>query len=661
MSTVTAPAPGEQAARASIGSRVFGFMQKLGKSLMLPVAVLPVAGILLGVGGAFIGGLQQKAMDRGFCVVDGVKAACSAAGAVGDPLAAGVVWHPLYTFLQVLQGSGNPIFGALPLIFAIGVALGMTRNDGVSALAATVGYLVMNGTLGVVAAARDIDTDTVLGQPTLNTGVFGGIIVGIIAGSMFNRFFRISLPPYLGFFAGKRFVPIVTAFASIAAGLVLAFAWPPIGDLIDNGANGLLRSNTPLTVMVYGLVERSLLPFGLHHIWNAPFFYTLNTGGWNDCQGILTCFFKGHSDSGVLGGGFLFKMFGLPGAALAIWRTAKPENRVRIGSIMMSAALTSFLTGITEPLEFSFLFVAPVLYVAHAVLAGLAFPIMYLAGARLGYTFSQGAIDFGLFYANGERPWLVLVLGPLFFLLYYAVFTGLIRGLKLRTPGREDATDEPAPGGPVAGSDFARELVLAFGGKSNIQDLDACITRLRVGVHDIGHASEARLKALGAAGVLQVGNNLQAIFGTRSENLKTDMEEYLASAGDDAELSAAGPADTGAAGSGPVPAAGAVSAAGSGAAAVAGPRPRDPLAAQRAGDWLAALGGSGNVTGVEPVAVTRLRVAVRDDAAVDTTRLAAAGVAGAVRVTDGTWHLVVGQDADQYAAEARGLLVLASA
>lgn len=627
----------KEAARSPrrLGSAAFGLLQKLGKSLMLPVAVLPIAGILLGVGGAFVQGLQQKAADLGVCAVDGTRVACTVEGAVGDPVAAHVVSRPVYVFLQVLQGSGDPIFGALPLIFAIGVALGLSRNDGVSALAATVGYLVMNGTLGVIATARGIETVPVLGQETLDTGVFGGIIVGLAAGALFNRFYRISLPPYLGFFAGKRFVPIVTGFAAIAIGTLLAFAWPPIGNLIDNGANGLLRANTPVSVLVYGLVERSLLPFGLHHIWNAPFFYTLNVGGWSDCQGILTCFFKGHSDSAILGGGFLFKMFGLPGAAVAIWRTAKPENRVRVGSIMLSGALTSFLTGITEPLEFSFMFVAPVLYGAHIVLAGLSFPIMYLLGGRLGYTFSHGAIDYGLFFANDTSPWLVLVLGPVYFALYYVVFTALIRGLRLRTPGREDEVEplEDAQGDAV--HHFARQLVLAFGGRSNIVDLDACITRLRVGVVDITRADEDRLKALGAAGVLQVGNNLQAIFGPRSENLKTEMEEYLRTAGDDAELREAD-----------VPAVSPV---------VARPAPtlRDPEGPEKVRTWRTALGGDSNVVTVEAAAATRLRVVVRNDALVNIEALRSAGVPGTVKVADGTWHLLVGRNADQYAAELR--------
>jgi PTS system glucose-specific IIC component len=634
--TATAPAP---APKQSLGSRAFGFLQKIGKSLMLPVAVLPVAGILLGVGGAFSGGYEQRAANMGVCVLEGAPSPCDAEGAVGDPVAAGLIAEPVFIFLQILEGSGAPIFAALPLIFAIGVALGMAKNDGVAALAATVGFLVMNGTIGVVAQARGIETATVLGQETIDTSVFGGILIGIVAAYMFNRFFRIQLPPYLGFFAGKRFVPIVTAFAAIALGIVLAFVWPPIGDLINNGANEIVKANTALAVFIYGIVERALIPFGLHHIWNAPFFFTLNVGGWSDCNGILTCFFAGHPESGILGGGFLFKMFGLAGGALAIWRTAKPENRVRTGSIMAAGALTAFLTGITEPLEFSFLFVAPLLYVVHAVLAGLSFPIMYLAGGRLGYTFSHGAIDFGLFYANDIKPWLVLVIGPIYFVLYYLVFTFLIRAFKMRTPGREEAEAEPGEAIEDAANRFSQQLVLAFGGRSNITDLDACITRLRVGVVDINKADQNKLKALGAAGVLLVGNNMQAIFGTRSDNLKTDMEEYLKTAGDEAELSGEAASE--------------ISYQPTGGATV---RLRDPMAPEKARGIIDGLGGPDNIVKVDAVAETRLRVRVRDTSLVDEDALTSAGIAGLAIIGEGTLHLLAGLNADQYAAEMRGQL-----
>jgi glucose PTS system EIICB or EIICBA component len=632
--TATAPAP-----RPSLGSRAFGFLQKIGKSLMLPVSVLPVAGILLGVGGAFSSGFEQRAVNMGVCVLEGARSACNVEGAVGDPVAAGLIAQPVYVFLQILEGSGAPIFAALPLIFAIGVALGLSKNDGVAALAATIGYLVMNGTIGVIAQARGIETATVLGQETLDTSVFGGILIGIVAAYMFNRFFRIQLPPYLGFFGGKRFVPIVTGFAAIALGIVLAFIWPPIGDLINNGANGIVKANTALAVFIYGVVERSLIPFGLHHIWNAPFFFTLNVGGWEDCNGILTCFFAGHPESGILGGGFLPKMFGLSGAALAIWRAARPENRARTGSIMVAGALTAFLTGITEPLEFSFLFVAPLLFVVHALLAGLSYPIMYLLGGRLGYTFSHGAIDYGLFYANGIKPWLVLLLGPIYFVVYFLVFSFLIRAFKLKTPGREEAEAEPGEAIEDAANRFSQQLVLAFGGRSNITDLDACITRLRVGVHDINKADQNKLKALGAAGVLLVGNNMQAIFGTRSDNLKTDMEEYLKTAGDEAELSD--------------DAASEISYQPTGGATV---RLRDPMAPEKARGIIDGLGGADNIVKVDAVAETRLRVKIKDSSLVDESVLTDSGIAGLAIIGDGTLHLLAGLNADQYAAEMRGQL-----
>ncbi|MFV0436913.1 MAG: glucose-specific PTS transporter subunit IIBC [Desulfopila sp.] len=607
-----------------LGTRIFGVMQKLGKALMLPVSVLPVAGILLGVGGALLTGAETNG------------------------------WHlPFFVkvLLEIMRDSGGPIFDALPLIFAIGVALGLTRNDGVAALAATIGFLVMTATLGVIGtnfgmivpldpqlpAVGQTAPFTVLGLPTISTGVFGGIIIGSVAGTLFNRYYRISLPSYLGFFAGKRFVPIVTAFAAIGVGIALSIVWPPIQNVITAFGHWASTGSTPIAVWLYGTVERLLLPFGLHHIWNAPFFYELGTCTKPDgtvATGWLTCFFFGKQEYGVLAGGFLVKMFGLPGAALAIWRTAKPENRQKVGAIMASAALTSFLTGITEPLEFSFLFVAPLLYGVHVILTGLAFPLMVVAGARLGYTFSQGFIDYALYLPLDAKPWLVLVFGPIYFVLYFSVFYLLIKKLDLKTPGREASTAEGSTGLDAA-NDFARQLVLAFGGRSNIADLDACITRLRVGVVDVTRADQNRLKALGAAGVVLVGNNMQAIFGTRSENLKTDMEEYLRSAGDDAELSAAD-----------IPS---VSYESRGIE----PRLRDPEGPQKAQGYLAALGGVGNVAKVEAAAQTRLRVVVNERAAVMMEALQEAGVAGQVFIDATTLHLIVGLNADQYAAEMR--------
>ncbi|GAB79240.1 PTS system D-glucose-specific IIB component, Glc family /PTS system D-glucose-specific IIC component, Glc family [Austwickia chelonae] len=626
-SETTSGSTGANDEKAGIGSRIFGEMQRLGKSLMLPVSVLPVAGILLGVGMASLKGIETNGWQ---------------------------VPQAVTLLFQIMQNSGDPIFAALPLIFAIGVALGMTKNDGVSALAATVGFLVMIATMGVIGKARGIIVPlsdklpkaeqkppfSMFGIDTISTGVFGGIIIGLVAGYLFNKYYRISLPPYLGFFAGKRFVPIVTAFAAIAVGVVLAFVWPPIQNGINSFGAWASNSQTWAAVWLYGTVERSLIPFGLHHIWNAPFFYELGECTKPDgtvLHGWLNCFYY-KPEYGVLGGGFLFKMFGLPGAALAIWKTSKPENRVRVGSIMFSAALTSFLTGITEPLEFSFMFVAPLLYVAHIILAGLSFPIMFLLGGRLGYTFSQGGIDYLLYFALDQKPWLVLLVGPIYFVLYFVVFSTLIKWRNLKTPGREDAVAETAA---VGGStnDFARQLVLAFGGRSNITDLDACITRLRVGVKDVSRADQAKLKALGAAGVLLVGRNMQAIFGTRSENLKTDMEEYLATAGDDAELSESDVADVVYE-----------------APTTVQPKLRDPEAPQKVEIWLGALGHRSNIVKVEEAGETRLRIVIRENAPVDEDALRAAGVMGIAHITDTTLHLIVGLNADQYATEMRAQL-----
>ena len=337
---------------------------------------------------------------------------------------------------------------------------------------------------------------------------------------------------------------------------------------------------------------------------------------------------------GHLGGGYLFKMFGLPAAALAIWRTARPENRTAIGSIMVSAALTSFLTGITEPIEFAFLFVAPLLYVLHIFLAGSAFMVMEMLGGRLGHTFSHGAIDYLLFYPMAERPWLVLILGPIYALIYYAIFHFFIVRFKLRTPGREVEEQVSVDDGSVSGvvdprDEFALKLVLAFGGRGNIQDLDACITRLRVSVHDKAVVDQARLKALGATGVVVVGNSMQAIFGTRSENLKTDMEDYLANrAGAEADQTSA-----------PAP-----------SAETAEEAPRalvvDPEDARRADLMVAAIGGPDNVVGVECVARTRLRITFKDRCLVDEVALNEAGVGAVMWQDEVTATLLVGTRAE---------------
>lgn len=506
--------------------KAFMFLQQIGKSLMLPVAVLPVAGLLLGIGSGLLN--------------------------------AEIAWIPPL-IPQVMSQSGNVIFDNLPLIFAIGTTLGLTGNDGVAALAAVVGFLVLQTamgvmadvlwyhvsvereTLGVLAQALDYDVSfarkivsTNAGIKTIQTGVFGGMFVGIVAAVIYKRFYKISLPPYLGFFAGKRSVPIITALAAIVLGVLLSFVWPPIQEKINAFSMWAAYSSPVVAGTTYGFVERLLLPFGLHHIWNVPFFFEIgqyvNKAG-ELVTGDIPRFFAGDATAGILGGGFLIKMFGLPAAALAIFHTAKPENRLKVGGIMASGALTAFLTGITEPLEFTFLFVAPMLYFIHAVMVGSAFAVINLAGAHIGYTFSQGAIDYMLFYALDTKPWIVFVLGPVYAALYYVVFRFFITAFDMKTPGRENESAAADGAAEPAGGGMAEKLVAAFGGTDNIETLDACITRLRLAVKDASKVSDDALKQLGASGVMRIGNNVQAVFGTASENLKTDMEEYLRSGG----------------------------------------------------------------------------------------------------------------------------------
>ena len=551
----------------------FGWLQKVGKSLMLPVSVLPAAGILLGVGSAKFAWLPEVVST-------------------------------------VMAQAGGAIFGNLPLIFAIGVALGLAGNDGVAALAAVIGWAVLVATMGVMAPLLDYEPRVIMGIPSIDTGVFGGILVGTIAALLFNRYYRLQLPPYLGFFAGKRSVPILTAAAAIVAGILLSFVWPPIGDVIDRFSRWAASENSAVAFAIYGIVERSLIPFGLHHIWNVPFFFEVGqfvdeTG--KVIRGEIYRFTAGDPTAGNLAGGYLFKMWGLPAAALAIWQTARPENRAKVGGIMISAALTSFLTGITEPIEFSFLFVAPLLYGIHAVLAGVAYFICIELGIRHSTTFSHGLIDYIVLFPNSSRGLWYLWIGPVWAVMYYVLFRTLILRLNLKTPGRE-LDDVVVPGNSDSQqTSIPAQLVAAFGGAANIRSLDACITRLRVELNDLSLANPAELRRLGAAGVVQVGDGVQAIFGTRSENLKTDMEEFMR---------------------------------------------LQPTKAVRTVDremLLRALGGSANVLHLEPCALTRLRVQVRDVSAIDVRAVEDAGAQGMMHFPDGVLHIIVGEDAARVA------------
>jgi glucose PTS system EIICB or EIICBA component len=574
----------------------FAFLQKIGKSLMLPVAVLPVAGLLLGIGAAEFG------------------------------------WMP-EILSHLMKNSGDVIFANLPLIFAIGVALGFTENDGVSAIAAAIGYMVMLATMGVMAGVWGVAPKTIMGIPAMETGVFGGILAGSLAAYMFNKYYKIALPSYLGFFAGKRFVPIVTALAAIGLGALLSVVWPPVQHGIDVFSHWAAISDPRTAATVYGFIERLLIPFGLHHIWNVPFFFEI--GSFTDAtgkvvHGDINRFFAGDPTAGILAGAFLFKMFGLPAAAIAMWHEARPENKAKAGGILISAALTSFLTGITEPIEFAFLFVAPVLYFFHAILAASSQFVMNSLGAHMGFTFSQGGIDFVVFNVfgnNAQKWWLVLILGPVYAAIYYVVFRTSIRMFDLKTPGREVEAERAA--GAVGEGGISRDLVVAFGGRNNITSLDACITRLRIAVNDPSKVDQAKLKSMGAAGVMVVGSGIQAIFGPLSENMKTGMQEYLHSTTAEADLEPATAA----------PAAPVVPAA----------RPAPPASArnkERAESIRQALGGAGNIKSVEAIATTRWRVELQDAQRADTAALKRAGVAAVMPVGTGVLHLILGFDAE---------------
>ena len=510
--------------------KLFGQLQRIGKALMLPVAILPAAGILLAFGNA----MHNEQLVK---------------------IAPWLTNNVFVMISSIMEAAGQVIFDNLPLLFAVGTALGLAGGDGVAALAALVGYLIMNATMGkylnitiddifsyakgakeLSQAAKQPEFALVLGIPTLQTGVFGGIIMGAVAAWCYNKYYNITLPAFLGFFAGKRFVPIATSVAAIIVGIVLSWVWPPIQTGLNDLSNFLLTKNLVLTTFIFGVIERSLIPFGLHHIFYAPFWFEF--GHYTNHAGELVRgdqrIWMAQLKDGVpftagtfTTGKYPFMMFGLPAAAFAIYKNARPERKKIVGGLMLSAGLTSFLTGITEPLEFSFLFVAPLLYAIHVVLAGSSFLIMHLLGVKIGMTFSGGFIDyvlFGLLNWHRTNALLVIPVGIVYALVYYFLFDFAIRKFNLKTPGREDKEQE------VRNSSVAKlpfDVLDAMGGKENIKHLDACITRLRVEVNDKAKVDVPGLKALGASGVLEVGNNMQAIFGPKSDQIKHDMAKIM--------------------------------------------------------------------------------------------------------------------------------------
>lgn len=472
---------------------VLGSLQRVGRSLMMPIAVLPAAGILL-----YLGALLKNPayFDKG-----------SIAFFIGD----------------VLDKGAGVIFSNLPILFAVGVALGMTGGAGAAALAAVVGYLVMNNVVGMQ------NTDTM----KLNTGVLGGIIAGLIAAFLYRRYHDVKLPDWLQFFGGRRFVPIVTSFAMIFVGLVFLFIWPTVQGWITSAGNWLIGQGS-VGLFVYGVLNRLLIPFGLHHIVNTIVWF--NVGEFTNqagevVRGDLHRFFAGDPSAGIfMAGMYPILMFALPAACFAMIHEAKPSQRKKVSGIFISAALTAFLTGITEPIEFAFMFVAPALYLIHALLTGTSMAVVYLLGIKHGFFFSAGGIDFILNSFRATKPYLLIAVGLAYAVLYYVIFRLIIRFFDLKTPGREeDADKEGVSANKAAGDDeLAKAVLAAIGGKENIEQLDACITRLRMTLKDETKLDKEQLKKLGAAGVIQVGTgNFQAVFGTKSELLKDRILELM--------------------------------------------------------------------------------------------------------------------------------------
>jgi PTS system glucose-specific IIC component len=478
----------------------FSSLQKVGQAFMLPVAVLPVAGLLLGVGAAHLS------------------------------------FIPI-TVSNVMEAAGGAIFGILPLIFAIAVAIGFTKQEGAAALAALVGYVVFLGTMGAVAQVIGMDVKPILGIPSVDVGVLGGIVIGFVAAFSYNKYHGIQLPEYLGFFSGRRFVPIVTSLISLLVGILFAFIWKPVGAAILVASDWAAYQSPMTAFTIYALVERLLIPTGLHHVWNVPFFFEI--GSYTNAAGVVVHgeiprYLAGDPTAGNLAGSYLFKMYGLPAAAMAMIYCAKPENKKMVASVMISAAITSFVTGITEPIEFSFLFVAPVLYGIHALLAAAGYLIVIPLGIKHGTTFSHGLIDYTVLYSKSTNGWMLIPLGLIWAALYFIVFTVAIKAFNLRTPGREDviisadSSKTTSEGGTKSSSnDMGAKLVAAYGGASNITNLDACITRLRITVKDKNKVDQDELKKLGAKAVIVVGDGVQAMFGPTSDNLRQAMKNSI--------------------------------------------------------------------------------------------------------------------------------------
>ena len=533
--------------------KIFSVLQRVGRSFMLPIAILPVAGLLLGIGSSFTNATTIETYG------------------LTSLLGNGTILHAL---LVIMNKVGSAVFDNLPLIFAVGVAIGMAKKEKeVSALSAVIAYFVMNTAINamltitgqilengeIAESVLEGTITSVCGIQSLQMGVFGGIIVGLGVAALHNRFYRIQLPNALSFFGGTRFVPIISTIVYMFVGIIMYFVWP----VVQNGIyalGGLVTGSGYVGTLIFGLIKRALIPFGLHHVFYMPFWQTA-VGGTMEVagqmvQGGQNIFFAQLADSAnvahfsadatrYFSGEFIFMIFGLPGAALAMYHCAKPEKKKAAGGLLLSAALACMATGITEPLEFSFLFVAPALFVVQVILAGTAYMIAHILNIAVGLTFSGGLLDFflfGILQGNEKTSWMrVIPVGILYFFLYYFIFKFMIKKFDFKTPGREDDDVETklytkadvkarkeAQNDGVASEDAMSEAITrGLGGKKNISDVDCCATRLRCTVHDAAKVSDSILKATGASGVVHKGNGVQVIYGPNVTVIKSNLEDYL--------------------------------------------------------------------------------------------------------------------------------------
>ena len=528
--------------------KIFGVLQRVGRSFMLPIALLPVAGLLLGIGSSFTNETMLAAYGLNSVIHPGTL---------------------IYTILDVMSQTGSAVFNNLALLFAMGVAIGMARKEKeVAALSGAVAYIIMNTAIqaminaaGGVEAMPANSTTTMLGITTLQMGVFGGIVVGLGVAALHNKFYKIELPQVLAFFGGTRFVPIVSSIVYLVVGIAMFYIWPVVQSGIA-ALGALVLASGYAGTFIYGLLERALIPFGLHHVFYMPFWQTA-VGGTAIIDGVTVTgaqniFFAelasksttvfSVSATRFMAGKFPFMMFGLPGAALAMYQCAKPEKKKVAGGLLLSAALTAFLTGITEPLEFTFIFVALPMYAVHCVLAGLSFMLMHILNVGVGMTFSGGLIDlvlFGVMQGNAKTHWMwVVVVGAVYFVLYYIIFRFMISKFDYKTPGRDDAEEvklytradvnaRSAASGSTApaGDDPVSALIVeGLGGANNLSDVDCCATRLRCTVKDAALVRQDVLKASGASGVICKGNGVQVVYGPKVAVIKAKLEDYLENA-----------------------------------------------------------------------------------------------------------------------------------